>query len=183
MKKIIIGLLFLVFVCESSQAARKKLTYEEEMYTLGTVCGQGLACKSKKYHQFELLARAVVVGKATSDEQQKEGLQRYVAGKVDAFVNMEAHNFSDCDMVLPSFENQTIFQSVLYSDGRLKFPDGTLITPRRSYDASKLYVKDREAFIKADAMYKKYLAESKKNMQNAPKIELHDPNYARYSNE
>lgn len=183
MKKVIAILFFLGIFCESVQADRKNLTYEEEMYVLGTVCGQGLACKSKKYHQFELLARAIVVGKATSDAQQKEGLQRYVAGKVDAFANMEAHNFSDCDMVLPSFENQTIFKSVLYSDGRLKFPDGTLITPRRSYDASKLYVKDREAFIKADAMYKKYLAEAKKNMQNAPKIELHDPNYARYANE
>lgn len=183
MKKIIIALLFLGIFCESAQADRKKLTYPEEMYVLGTVSGQGLACKSKKYHQFELLARAVVVGKATSDEQQKEGLQRYNAGKVDAFANMEAQNFSDCAMVLSSFENQAIFKSVLYSDGRLKFPDGTLITPRRPYDASKLYVKDREAFIKADAMYKKYLAEAKKNMQNAPKIELHDPNYARYSNE
>ncbi|MBR1903794.1 MAG: hypothetical protein IJ824_01280 [Alphaproteobacteria bacterium] len=183
MKKFIIGLLCFAFLCESVQAERKNLSYEEEMYVLGTVCGQGLACKSKKYHQFELLARAVVVGKATGDEQQKEGLQRYNAGKVDAFANMEAHNFSDCDVILSSFENQSIFKSVLYSDGRLKFPDGTLITPRRPYDASKLYVKDREAFIKADAMYKKYLAEAKKNMQNAPKIKLHDPNYARYSNE
>ena len=183
MKKIIIALLCLGIFYESAQADRKKLTYLEEMYVLGTVSGQGLACKSKKYHQFELLARAIVVGKATSDEQQKEGLQHYVTGQVDAFVRMESNKFSDCATVLPSFENQTIFQSVLYSDGRLKFPDGTMITPRRPYEASKLYVKDREAFIKADAMYKKYLAEAQKNSQNAPKIKLHDPNYARYSNE
>lgn len=159
------------------KAAAEEISYQEEMYLLGTTCGQGLACKSQKYHQFELLARAMVVGKAANDAMQKEGMQRYNAGKAEAFMNMEASNFADCEAVRNNFDNQKIFKSVLYSDGRIKLYDGTMITPRKPYKAAKLYVKDREAFIKADAQYKKVVALAKKNAQNAKKVPLYDASY------
>ncbi len=157
--------------------AAEKISYNEEMYALGTVCGQGLACKSQKYHQFELLARALVVSKAANDQMQQDGMQRYTAGKVDAFMAMERNNFANCDIIREEFDNQKIFQSVLYSDGRIKLYDGTMITPRRPYTASKLYTKDREAFIKADAAYKKSVAIAKKNAQNAKQVPLYDASY------
>ena len=62
MKKTLLIFGLLVF-CISKANAAQKLTYLEEMYNLGSVSGQGLACKSQKYHQFELLARAILVGK------------------------------------------------------------------------------------------------------------------------
>ena len=157
--------------------AADKISYTEEMYSLGTVCGQGLACKSQKYHQFELLARALVVSKAANDQMQQEGMQRYNAGKVDAFMTMEERKFADCDTVREEFDNQKIFQSVLYSDGRIKLYDGTMVTPRHPYKAAELYVKDREAFIKADAAYKKSVALAKKNAQNAKQVPLYDAQY------
>lgn len=157
--------------------AADKISYNEEMYALGTVCGQGLACKSQKYHQFELLARALVVSKAANDQMQQEGMQRYNAGKADAFMTMEERKFADCDTVREEFDNQKIFQSVLYSDGRIKLYDGTMVTPRHPYKASELYVKDREAFIKADAAYKKSVALAKKNAQNAKQVPLYDAQY------
>lgn len=183
MKKFLTGIAIALFCCESAQASYNNPTYEEEMYLLGRVAGQGLACKSQKYHQFELLARALIVGKAANDAIQDSGMVAFNTGKANAFVELEDGNFADCADILPSFEDQPIFKSVLYSDGRIKMYDGSIITPRKKYDASKLYVKDREAFIKADAAYKKYLAEAEKNAQNAEKIPLIDARYDAYASQ
>ena len=172
--------LLLGFVGATAVSA-KPITYQEEMYALGAVSGQGLACKSSKYHQFELLARAIIVGKAPNAAVQQDGFDRYAAGQASAFVAAEESNFADCAEIIKRFDNQPIFKSVLYSDGRLKMPDGTLIKPRQPYDASKLYVKDPQAFIKFDETYKKSIAENRKNLQNAPKVPLKDARYSAYA--
>ena len=156
-----------------------KPDYYEEMYALGTMSGLGLACKSQKYHQYELLARAIVVSKASNDSMQLEGMQRYNTGKAETFMKMEASNFADCDIIRQEFDNQKIFQSTLYSDGKIKMYDSTLITPRKQYKASSLYEKDREAFIKADAAYKKVVASALKKAQNVEKVPLKDSSYDR----
>ena len=49
-------------------------SYIEEMQSLGAVAGQGLACQAQKYDTFELLARAIMVSKASSDAVQAEGM-------------------------------------------------------------------------------------------------------------
>ena len=183
MKRILLILFVFAALCESANAGHKQISYLEEMYTLGSVSGQGLACKSKKYHQYELLARAILVGKAQNGAVQRQGMEKYTAGKVEAFAEIEDSNFAECQEILEAFDKQKIFQSTLYSDGRIMLYDGTMITPRKAYNAAKLYQKDREAFIKADAAYKKASAEAKKNMQNAKKIPLHDSNYERYAKE
>lgn len=181
MKKIFLGAVFLLCFAGVFRANAAPITYEEEMYALGAVSGQGLACKSSKYHQFELLARAIVVGKAPNAAVQEAGLRQYAAGKATTFMDVEDSNFAECSTIIQGFDNQPIFKSVLYSDGRLKLPDGTIITPRKPYDATKLYQKDREAFIKMDAMYKKSLADVQKNMQNAPKVPFKDASYESYA--
>lgn len=179
--KFLITFTFAFVLLFNTVNAAEKISYYEEMYLLGTTCGQGLACKSQKYHKFELLARALVVSKAANSQMQQEGMRRYNAGKAEAFMNMEASNFANCDSIRNAFDNQKIFESVLYSDGRIKLYDGTLITPRKPYQASKLYVKDREAFIKADAAYKNSVAIAKKNAQNAKQVPLYDASYERLS--
>ncbi len=176
-------LIFFLAMNFSSSVQARKITYLDEMNALGSVSGQGLACKSQKYHKYELLARAILVSKATSDQVERDGIISYNTGKVDAFMAMEASNFADCAEVIRQFDNQKIFQSVLYSDGRIKMYDGTMITPRKPYDASKLYVKDREAFLKADAAYKKAVARAQQLGQNAKKIPLKDANYENFARE
>ena len=183
MNRFLLALLLLLMGTNYAHAADKKVTYQEEMYSLGTVSGQGLACKSQKYHKFEMLARAILVGKAANSQMQKEGMQNYNAGKADTFMALEDSNFAGCNEILPEFENQKIFQSVLYADGKVKLYDGTIITPRKPYDASKLYVKDREAFIKADAAYKKYIAQAQKNAKDMKKIPLKDSNYNQFADQ
>ncbi|MBR1825332.1 MAG: hypothetical protein IJ770_01955 [Alphaproteobacteria bacterium] len=181
MKKILIFAALFCLISESAQASYEKPTYEEEMYSLGMMSGKGLACKSKKYHQFELLSRALIVSKATDAAAQKRGMREYSMGKVDAFTEAEINQFADCAEILPAFNNQKIFKSVLYANGKIKMYDGTIITPRKPYDASKLYVKDREAFIKMDAQYKKSLAQAEKNTQNVEKVPLIDARYNAYA--
>ncbi len=181
MKKILFHTALLLCFISSAVSYGKAPTYREEMYSLGTVSGQGLACKSQKYHQFELLARAIVVGKAPNAAVQEDGLKSFAAGKAEAFMDAERSGFANCAEILKRFDNQPIFKSVLYSDGRLKLPDGTMIKPRQSYDASKLYTKDREAFIKLDAMYKNSVAEAQKTLQNEPKVPLKDARYESYA--
>ena len=183
MRIIYLTALLLVLSVQTGLTADKQVSYEEEMYTLGTVSGQGLACKSKKYHQFELLARALIVGKAASQSIQQIGMERYNTGKVDAFAAMADGNFAGCAETLKAFENQQIFKAVLYSDGRVKLYDGTIITPRKPYDASKLYQKDREAYIKANNAYKKFVAEASKNALNVKKVPLRDSNYEKFAKE
>ena len=132
-------------------AASKPVSYLEEVYGLGSVAGQGLACQVKRYDEYELLARAIMIGKAPDAIQQKEAIQQYNVGKAEAFMAMEDENFASCPEVAEEFARQKIFKSTLYSDGRIKLYDGTMITPRKSYNANRLYEKDPNAFARADA--------------------------------
>ena len=182
MKKFFYAATLAVFLINQAKA-QPQISYYEEMYSLGTVSGQGLACQVKQYDNFELLARAIIVGKAQNGQQQKNGMQEYNRGKVDAFMAIEDERFASCNDIIKEFANQKIFQSTLYSDGRIKLYDGTMITPRKKYDANKLYQKDPDAFAKADAMYKKVVALAEKNSKNAKKIPLVDSNYEKYGNQ
>ena len=167
----------------AAQAANRSVSYSEVVYGLGSVAGQGLACQATKYDEYELLARAIMIGKAKDAQQQKEGIEQYNTGKVEAFMAIEDENFASCDEINTEFNSQKIFKSTLYSDGRIKLYDGTMITPRKTYNAARLYEKDPEAFAKADAAYKKSVALAEKNGKNAQKIPLHDANYDKYSNQ
>ena len=59
------SILLLVLGCAlPASAAERSVSYLEEVYSLGSVAGQGLACQSNKYDEYELLARAIMIGKA-----------------------------------------------------------------------------------------------------------------------
>lgn len=183
MKKMIcLMTIFSCLFCEGIFAAQKP-TYLEEATALGSIAGQGLACRAKKYHKFELLARAIVVTKARNDQMQRDGLRAYNEAKVSAFMDIESEKFSDCDEIVYSFNRQKIFDTVLYRNGKIKMPDGTLITPRKEYDVSKLYKKDPEAFKKAETAYKQAVAKAVKESKNQEKIKLYDANYADFANQ
>ena len=164
-------------------AANKQPTYLDEATALGSVAGQGLACHAKKYHKFELLARAIIVSKAQSDKMQKDGLRAFNEAKADAFMTIESENFSDCDEIVYAFNRQKIFDATLYTNGKIKMPDGSLIIPRKAYNVAKLYKKDPQAFNKAEASYNKAVESALKNSEKQEKIELRDANYANFANQ
>lgn len=123
-------------------------TYLDEMRGLGELSGSGLACNAAKYDQFELLARAYLRSEASSDEEEDNGLREYTRAKVSYYRSTQMNGFSDCAKTREIFDNQLIFKSVLYGDGTIKTPDGKIITPRKPYDARKLYVKDPDIYKK-----------------------------------
>ena len=69
MKKIVLAVLVLLL---NAATARSAEPYLEEVKALGIVSGQGLACGASKFDTFEMLARAILITKASSDRQQAE---------------------------------------------------------------------------------------------------------------
>lgn len=181
MKKLL--LTFLALGIWISGATAAEISYLDEMRQMGDVAGQGLACRARKYQQYELLARALLVTKSPNDKLQREAMIAYNETKIDAMSQIFANNYEGCDQIVYNFNRQKIFKSVLYADGKIKLYDGTLLKPRKLYDASSLYKKDPEIYEKALATYKKALAKAEKSKQNRPKIEFHDSNYGRYANQ
>lgn len=183
MKKFFLSLVAGIIAFSSAVFAADKPTYLEEAAGLGSVAGQGLACRAKKYHKFELIARAILVSKAKNDKMQREGLRVFNDEKVTSFMEIEREKFKNCDETVYAFNRQKIFETTLYRNGKIKMPDGSVIVPRKEYDVSKLYQKDPEAFAKIDAAYKKAVKSAMENSKNAEKIKLHDANYANFANQ
>lgn len=143
--------------------AQELPTYLEEMQSLGAVAGQGLACQASKYETFEMIARALLVTKATSDEEQEAGMRAYNEYKANAFVSKLEENLSGCNRIASQFDSQKIFKSVIYGDGSIKLPDGKIIEPRQAYDVTLVYQKDPEARNKYIALYQKFKDQIKQN--------------------
>ena len=141
---------------------KAQMSYEEEARALGIVAGQGLACGSSKYDTFELLARAIILTKSPSDEQQNKALKIFTEEKADVFVTQQLNNFADCQNVVKRFDAQDIFNATLYADGTIKMPDGQILTPRVPYDATMIYDKKSNVRQRAVAIYGKDKSHIKK---------------------
>lgn len=138
-----------------SAAAQEKVSYLEEMKTLGIVAGQGLACNSAKYDQFEMLARAIMLTKAPSLQALQDGIYAYNSSKADVFLAKKRDGGYLCGEILQMFDNQDIFNITLYEDGTLKMPDGQIITPKTPYDATKIYAADSNLQQTVNDIYQK----------------------------
>ncbi|HCU58540.1 MAG TPA: hypothetical protein DIC64_01000 [Alphaproteobacteria bacterium] len=128
-------------------------TYIEEVQALGYLAGEGLACKASKYDTFELIARAFLISKARSDDEQASGMEAFNEAKAESFISKIQENMSGCAQIANAFNNQKIFKTVIYGDGTLKMPDGKIIKPRQAYDATLVYQNDPEARDKMIELY------------------------------
>ena len=154
MKKFVFSLFG--FVASISIAfAQTQVPYLEEVRALGLVSGQGLACGASKFETFEMLARAILITKASSDRQQAEGMNVYNEAKADAYISKQMDGFYDCERINRRFDSQQIFQATLYADGTIKMPDGQIFTPRNPYDASLVYKKGDDGRQVAQKIYQK----------------------------
>lgn len=153
MKKIVV-LVVGVFMWINSANAQK-VSYIDEMQALGAVSGQGLACNASKYHTYEMLARAILVSKARSDAEQLAGMKSYNEYKATAFVSKMKDGLTNCRSIANDFDKQQIFKMVLYGDGTIKMPDGSIVTPRNEYDPTLVYEKDVNERQKYVNMYQK----------------------------
>lgn len=145
--------------------AYAQMPYIEEVRALGAVAGQGLACGASKYSTFEMLARAILISKAPSDDMQAKAMYSYNEEKANAYFSKQMDGFYECEQINRRFNNQDIFSASLYADGTIKMPDGTIVTPRQPYDATLIYDKKRNESIKAQAIYSGNKAETPKDLK------------------
>lgn len=138
-KKLLFITLLLFF--QTSEAAAQ-MSYHEEMRALGSISGQGLACRAAQYDKYEMLARAIMLTKAPSPQRLQDGVYAYNTAKADSFLAKQRDGGYLCGEIVSLFDNQEIFQIVLYEDGTLKMPDGEIITPKTPYDAKQIYQRD-----------------------------------------
>lgn len=151
MKQIVFVIIcFLLFI---SDVNAQRVGYVEEMKLLGSISGQGLACNASKYHTYEMLARAILISKAKSDLDQLTGMNVYNEQKANSFIQKVKEGFYNCDALAEDFNKQKIFQMILYGDGTIKMPDGSIITPRNAYDPTLIYQKDENVRQKYMDMY------------------------------
>ncbi|MDR1694779.1 MAG: hypothetical protein LBR70_06295 [Lactobacillaceae bacterium] len=153
MKKYIL-LIVLFAVCSINNAkAQADVQYFEEVKSLGVVAGQGMACKAEKYDTFEMLARTILITKASSDNMQEQGMRIYSEEKANTYISKQFDGFYDCANINYRFNNQDIFNMTVYRDGTIKMPDGQIFTPRNPYDVTLVYEKNRNEQSSAQKIY------------------------------
>ena len=166
MKKLLILTLLL---CAADVRAMSIMTpsYIEEMQALGTVSGMGMACGAPKYATFEMLARAILITKAISDENQAEGMLAYNTAKADAFLSKQADGLYNCAEINARFNEQKIFKTTLYRDGTIKMYDGTVYYPRQPYDTTLLQDDEELNYQDAVDIYNDAKNSNKDNKKSA----------------
>lgn len=147
--------LWIIFGLLSTGANAQEMNYIDEVKALGSVAGQGLACGASRYDTYELLARAILISKASSDAEQARGMYAYNEAKANVYMSKQMDGMYDCREINARFNNQKIFDATLYADGTIKMPNGEVITPRQAYDASVIYKKDSNERSNAQKIYDK----------------------------
>ena len=139
--------------------------YLADVKNLGYVSGTGIACNAERYKSYEFIARAYLVSAARSDEEQEKGMYEYNTAKAEAFLYKLKDGLWDCAETNQRFNQQKIFQTKIYKNGKLKMPDGKIIRPRRNYDVSLVYdknVNEREHLL---SYYEKIVAGQKRKIK------------------
>ncbi len=168
--KQVFALFLCLFTYVQVSMAEDVPSYLEEVEGLGLIAGQGLACKASKYDTFELLARAYIISKATSDAEQAEGVREFSRAKSKTYMSKQMSGFFDCASVRKRFDNQLIFKTVLYGDGTIKTPDGKIITPRQPYDATLIYKKDPKIYDELNEMSIRAEEKAKKRIERSKRL-------------
>lgn len=163
-------LLLLSIFCLLTQNVQAQMPYLEEIKALGTISGQGMACGSAKFDTFEMLARAIMLTKSPGSSTLNNAVYEYNEAKANSYISKQMDGFYQCAMIIDRFDNQEIFKTVLYADGTLKMPDGTIIRPREPYDATLIHAANQNTHIEAKAIYDGAASNLPDNIP-APKIE------------
>lgn len=130
MKKILF-LLSLIFFCGTAFGQTVSLEAIRNAESLGATAGPALACNAgKKLEQFELIASYLIGGQASNSKERKELFEFYAAEKLRTYNLQKKSPPTSCNEVLDSFSKLPIFKATVYKDGRVKMPDGKIITPK-----------------------------------------------------
>ena len=128
MKKILILGLLLPLTVFGQQRTIKNMTDAEQ---LGAMAGVALACNAgNKLDDFELIASYLIGGQASTKTERTEAFKSYASEKLRTYNIQKKETPESCEEVLNHFYNLPIFGATVYKDGRVKMPDGKMITPK-----------------------------------------------------
>ena len=131
MKKFLFLLSVLFLVSETSFGQTVSLEAIRNAESLGATAGPALACNAgKKLEKFELIASYLIGGQASNPKERKELFEFYAAEKLRTYNLQKKSPPSSCSEVLNSFSSLPIFKATVYKDGKVKMPDGKIITPK-----------------------------------------------------
>ncbi|MBO7245060.1 MAG: hypothetical protein J6V53_07285 [Alphaproteobacteria bacterium] len=110
-----------------------------ETEQLGISAGVALACKVDKEQlkNYEMIASRIISNPISSEKAEKEALRLYAQAKLKAYTEQKKQKLMNCAEVLARFEEQEIFNSVVYRDGTIKMPNGKVIKPKRPLKTKK----------------------------------------------
>ena len=118
-----------LFVLPAQAQNIQKMTDTEQ---LGMMAGLAAACgATQKLEDFELIASRLIANPAPSEEIEKQQIRIYMQEKWEAMQRQQKNPPISCPEVLERFNQLPLFNSIVYRDGSVKFPDGTWSKPLR----------------------------------------------------
>ncbi len=106
----------------------------------GMIAGVAYACKAgKKLEDFELIVSKLLANSAPSKEMENAFAKEYAQAKKASAIKQKTTPPMPCSRFLKEFNKQKIFQSMVFSDGSVKNPDGTWSLPRGQKEPPKGY--------------------------------------------
>ena len=127
--------LFLIVLCCISfvwSARAQNVQKMSDAEQLGMMAGLAAACGStKKLEDFELISSRLIANPAPSAEIEKQQIRIYMQAKWDAMQRQQKNPPVSCQEVLEHFNQLPLFNSIVYRDGSVKFPDDTWSKPLR----------------------------------------------------
>lgn len=106
---------------------------------LGISAGVALACDvdEDQLKNYEMIASRIIVNPTKNKKEENKRLRQYAEAKLKAFKEQKERRLMNCRDVKKRFEKQDIFKSVVYRDGTVKMPDGTVIKPQQKVKTDK----------------------------------------------
>ncbi|MDR2901761.1 MAG: hypothetical protein LBU87_01445 [Lactobacillales bacterium] len=126
---LILGLLLLSNTAQAQERTAKGLS---EAQQLGITAGLAQACNAGgKLDDFELIASRIIANQALTQKEEMDGYRAFATSKLQALREHKDSPKLTCGEVLDDFGRLPIFKSVVYADGSVKMPDGTMLRPKR----------------------------------------------------
>ena len=127
MRLLFIMLHCVIFVLPVEAQNIQKMSDAEQ---LGMTAGLAAACgATKKLEDFELISSRLIANPAASEEIEKQQVRIYMQAKWEAMQRQQKNPPVPCQEVLEHFNQLPLFNSIVYRDGSVKFPDDTWSKP------------------------------------------------------
>lgn len=126
----VLSLILAIFVmCEAKAQNIRAMSDAEQ---LGMTAGLAMACGAdKKLEDFDLISARILANQSPTDEAERREAKVYAQAKWDAMMRQKKGKQSDCKEIIEHFNKLPLFNSIVYSDGSVKLPDGTWSRPLR----------------------------------------------------